>query len=49
MSGALGLFHSLMQQRKIPEALAEMKRFLARKPSEEYERLLAEMGEELDR
>jgi tetratricopeptide (TPR) repeat protein len=45
---SLGLFHSLMQQGKIPDALTEMRRFLAQRPSEEYKRLLAEMGERPD-
>lgn len=47
-AASLGLFHSLMKQRRVSEALAEMKRFVARKPSEEYRRVLAEMGEVLD-
>jgi tetratricopeptide (TPR) repeat protein len=45
---SLGLFHSLMNQRRVSEALVEMKRFVAIQPSEEYRRVLAEIREALD-
>jgi glycerol-3-phosphate O-acyltransferase len=45
---SLGLFHSLIQQLKNDEAFAEMKRYVAEKPSEEYSRLLAEINEGLE-
>ena len=45
---SLGLFHSLMRQKRVEEALAEMKRFLTDNSSEEYTRVLAEIGESLN-
>jgi hypothetical protein len=42
---SLGLFHALMQQRMVAEAMAEMERFTATNPSVEYEQLRAEMTE----
>jgi len=43
---SLGLFHSLWNVGKRKEALAEMKRFLSLKESEEYRQLIKEIGEE---
>ena len=40
---SLGLFHSLVAQKKEVEALEEMKRFLSKYKSAEYSRLLEEL------
>ena len=46
---SLGLFHSLIRNGLLDEALAEMARFLALQPdSPEYRLLKEEMGEEAD-
>jgi predicted Zn-dependent protease len=42
---SLGLFHALVRQRKVDEAFDEMRRYLARKPSAEYTRILAEIND----
>jgi tetratricopeptide (TPR) repeat protein len=44
---SLGLFHSLMGQRKVSEALSEMRRFISEYPSEEYAQLRKELGQSL--
>jgi tetratricopeptide (TPR) repeat protein len=45
---SVGLFHALINQRRVDEAKAEMRRFLARKPSPEYQRILEETGDALN-
>jgi len=45
---SLGLFHSLVGQGRIEEALEEARRFLALRPSEEYSTLLTEMLDGVD-
>jgi predicted Zn-dependent protease len=42
---SLGLYHSLLRCGDVIGAKAEMRRFLARRPSEEYELILAELEE----
>ena len=41
---SLGLFHSLMDQQKVSDALTEMRRFTSAHPSEEYAELREEMA-----
>jgi len=44
---SVNLFHGLMRSGRDDEAFAEMKRYLASNRSEEYERLLADLKQEL--
>ena len=39
---SIGLFHSLVDQKLVAEALSEMKRFTRIRPSDEYTKILAE-------
>ena len=45
---SLGLFHSLMGQERVEDALMEARRFVALRPSQEYSRLLAEILHTVD-
>jgi tetratricopeptide (TPR) repeat protein len=44
---SLGLYHALVQQQKVSEAVTEMRRLLKLRPSPEYERLVADITEKL--